>query len=244
MKVAVVSDIHGNLPALEAVFADIAGQGLEEVYCLGDIVGYGPDVDACCGSVSDRCRVVLLGNHDDAVVGRTSMRWFNAQAARALAYARAVIAPENLSYLASLPYVHVTETLFLAHSTPVSPEDWDYLGPDNVLENLAVVGSRIGLVGHSHLQGAFVYAPDGRCRFVSGLDHPEDLALGERGSIIVAGSVGQPRDGDPRASYVVLDPDRRAVLFRRCAYPVEETQRRIREAGLPEALATRLGLGW
>jgi diadenosine tetraphosphatase ApaH/serine/threonine PP2A family protein phosphatase len=244
MRVAIVSDIHGNLPALEAVFADIAAQGLEEVYCLGDIVGYGPDVDACCNLVRARCRIVLLGNHDDAVVGRTSTRWFNAQAARAVEYARAVIAPQNLSYLASLPYIHVTEKLYLAHSTPVRPEDWDYLEPDNLRENLAVVESRIGLVGHSHLQGAFVRVVDERCRFVSGLDHPEELALGERGCIIVAGSVGQPRDGDPRASYVVLDLDRRAVLFRRCTYPVEEAQRRIREAGLPEALAARLGLGW
>jgi predicted phosphodiesterase len=244
MRVAVISDIHGNAAALRSVLADIASQDVEETYCLGDIVGYGPDANSCCHLVRRHCRIVLLGNHDDAVVGRTSTRWFNEQAAAAVEYAQAVIAPGHLAYLSRLPHVHVSKELYLAHATPVRPQDWNYLGAENLRENLAEIDARIGLVGHSHLQGAFVYTREQHYRFVSGLKHPDELELGETESIIIAGSVGQPRDGDPRASYVILDLKRRAVLFRRCSYPLEDAQRRIREVGLPESLATRLGLGW
>jgi predicted phosphodiesterase len=244
MRIAVISDIHGNAAALRSVLADIASQGVAEAYCLGDIVGYGPDANSCCHLVRRHCRVALLGNHDDAVVGRTSTRWFNEQAAAAIGYAQAVIAPGHFGYLASLPRVHITEQLYMVHATPVRPEEWNYLAADNLYENLAEIDQRIGLVGHSHLQGAFVCTRPGQYRFVSGLKHPEELQLGEGGSIVIAGSVGQPRDGDPRASYVILDLSRRSVLFRRCTYPIEDAQRRIREVGLPESLAARLALGW
>ncbi len=244
LKLAVISDIHGNQPALEAVLADISGQGITAVYCLGDIAGYGPDVNACCTLVRAHCSVALLGNHDDAVLGRTSTRWFNSYAAQAIEYARHTISPENLSYLTGLPYTHVTETVYLSHGAPLQPQHWEYLGWDNLLENLEAVGSRLALSGHSHLHGAFIHSQQEQGHhFLSGLDHSAAVHLGEGGCLVIAGSVGQPRDGDPRASYVVLDADRRRLWFKRCAYAVAEAQRRIREAGLPERLAARLALG-
>jgi predicted phosphodiesterase len=250
LKIAVISDVHGNLEALQAVLTDIAAQGIASIYCLGDIVGYGPEVNECCALVKQHCAVSLLGNHDDAVLGRTPTDDFNAYAEEAIAYTRRVIHPGHLAYLASLPYTYVTDKLYLAHSTPESENDWDYLGPANLQRNLAIVGNRIGLVGHSHLQGVFIWSAQHRdWIYVAGLSHLDrEISLrehgSERGCIVVVGSVGQPRDHDPRAGYIILDPERRVLQFRRIAYPVEQAQRRLLEAGLPPFLAARLAQGY
>jgi diadenosine tetraphosphatase ApaH/serine/threonine PP2A family protein phosphatase len=246
LKIAVISDIHANLEGLRAVLADIAVQGITSIYCLGDIVGYGPDVNECCALVRQHCGVSLLGNHDDAVLGRTSTAYFNAYAVEAIEYTRRVIRREHLAFLSSLPYTHITDTLYLVHSTPESERDWDYLSPANVHRNLPIVGDRVGMVGHAHLQGAFVWSEQrGDWTDLAGLAHLDrEIALGDRGSIVVVGSVGQPRDNDPRAGYVILDPEHRVLRFKRVAYPVEKVQQRILDAGLPPFLAARLAQGY
>lgn len=242
--VAVISDIHGNQPALEAVLDDIRALGISTIFCLGDVTGYGPDVNECCDLIRAQCAVNLLGNHDAAVLGDIPISLFNTQAADAIRYARAVMTPRNTVYLSRLPLTVCTARLCLAHSTPWQPNRWHYLQAGNLEENLRFLASSIGLVGHSHLLGAYLWSDaDERWAYLPGTADSEEVAIGHRGGIVVAGSVGQPRDGDPRASYVVLDLERARLRFRRCTYPVALAQRRIVEAGLPAVLAARLAVG-
>lgn len=248
MSIAVISDIHGNLEGLEAVLEDIAGQGITTVYCLGDLIGYGVDVNPCCDLVREHCTITLLGNHDDAVLGRTPVACFNDFAARAIEYARDVLTEENREFLSCLPYEHIDDKLHLAHSTPYQPQAWHYLHLSSLRTNMAIIGDRIGLVGHSHLQG--VYLLSGKESGESWIYRPgltmldREVPVGPQGALVVVGSVGQPRDKDPRASYVIVDTSARILRFRRCPYPVEQTQRKILQAGLPDFLAARLALGW
>ena len=244
MSIAVISDIHGNLEGLLAVLDDIAGQGITTVYCLGDITGYGVDVNPCCELVREHCMITLLGNHDDAVLGRTPVARFNDLAARAIEYSRDVLTEENREFLSGLPYEHVDDKLHLAHSTPYQPRGWHYLSQSNLRRNIAIIGERIGLVGHSHLQGAFLWSGENWI-YRPGLTMLDrEVPVGPTGALVIAGSVGQPRDKDERASYVLVDASARTLRFRRCPYPVEQTQRKILQAGLPNLLAARLTLGW
>ncbi len=245
MTLALLADIHGNLQALEAVLEDIERQKVEAIYCLGDIVGYGADPNACCAIAEERFGLSLLGNHDDAVLGRTPLAFFNPYAAEAILYTQRVLEARHRSFLEGLPYVHATESLFLTHATPFEPRAWHYLDAHNLHRNLPIVGTRIGAVGHSHLQGAYVFSEaKGNWIYLAGLSHEDEpIPLGKRGCIVVVGGVGQPRDGDPRAAYTLLDVEAREVRFRRCPYDIGEAQRRIMAAGLPPFLAARLSVG-
>ena len=149
-----------------------------------------------------------------------------------------------MGYLSRLPLTVCTARLCLAHSTPWQPSQWHYLQAANLQDNLHFLAGGIGLAGHSHLLGAYLWSdPDASWKYLPGTLDSGDIAIGGRGGIVVAGSVGQPRDGDPRASYVILDLDRARLRFRRCTYPVAVAQRRIIEAGLPAVLAARLAVG-
>jgi diadenosine tetraphosphatase ApaH/serine/threonine PP2A family protein phosphatase len=248
VKIAVISDIHGNLEGLQAVLDDIAGQDVCTVYCLGDITGYGVDVNPCCDLVREHCAITLLGNHDDAVLGRTPIACFNDFAARSIEFARNTLAEDNREFLAGLPYEHVEDGLHLAHSTPYQPQAWHYLHQSSLRTNMAIIGDRIGLVGHSHLQGVYLFPgkeSGEKCIYRPGLSMLDrEVPIGPEGALVVAGSVGQPRDKDARASYVIVDASARTLRFRRCRYPIEQAQKKILQAGLPDFLAVRLALGY
>src|SRR5919205_112129 len=210
MRVAVVSDIHGNLHALRAVLDAVAGEEVDALWCLGDLVGYGPRPNECCAEVERTAQICLVGNHDLGVL-------------------------ERLQSLAS------AEEVELFHASPRDPV-WEYvLSDEAALAAFHLTSAPIVLVGHSHVSLAFVLE-DGA---IDGAAVPGgaeiDLASGR--FILNPGSVGQPRDGDPRAAYLVLDLDARRALHRRVSYPIERTQKEIRERGLPEALADRLAHG-
>jgi diadenosine tetraphosphatase ApaH/serine/threonine PP2A family protein phosphatase len=241
LRVAVISDIHGNLHALEAVLDAIAETDVEEIWCLGDLVGYGPRPNRCCTTVRDRTALCLSGNHDLGVLGLIDLSEFSYDAAAAAYWTRDVLEPDARAYLEGLEPSGTAPEVELYHASPRDPV-WEYvLTAEAAAEALAATSAPVVLVGHSHvalallLQGSNVgggLAPDGT-----------ELDLGEARWLLNPGSVGQPRDGDPRAAWLLLDLDAGRASFRRVPYPIERTQQEIRERGLPDALAERLAEG-
>jgi diadenosine tetraphosphatase ApaH/serine/threonine PP2A family protein phosphatase len=240
VRIAVLSDIHGNLEALEAVLQDAESAGAAALYSLGDIVGYGPCPARCIEIVRSRAAVSLVGNHDAAVAGLTPLEWFNEYARRAVEWTRGCLDAGHVDYLGSLPYTHREPDLVLAHASPVEPERWHYIhGPADVDEPFSAFSESLCFVGHSHRPG--IYAVGTR-REPERCGTRTKLGKGLR-HLVNAGSVGQPRDGDARAAYVLFDEERGTVELRRVPYAVARTQQRMRAAGLPPFLIERLAAG-
>lgn len=242
MRACVVSDIHGNLHAFEAVLEAVAGEGPDELWCLGDLVGYGPRPSECTLLAAERADVCLVGNHDLGVLGTIDLDLFTPDAAETARWTASRLEPDARAYLESLAPQADRADVGLFHASPRDPV-WEYvMTAEAAAGSLIAATHALTLVGHSHLALQFSLsgsvldgglAPDGT---VLALDRAERRLLNP-------GSVGQPRDGDPRAAYLVLDLDAGRATFRRVAYPVERTQAEIREHGLPESLAARLEHG-
>jgi diadenosine tetraphosphatase ApaH/serine/threonine PP2A family protein phosphatase len=240
VRIAILSDIHGNLEALEAVLADIDRSGTAALYSLGDIVGYGPNPAACIEIVRRRAAVSLIGNHDAAVAGLTALEDFNEFARWAVAWTARHLDAGQIEYLGSLPYTQRAPAGLFVHASPIEPERWHYIhGRADVDENFAAFSERLCFVGHSHRPGIYAF-PGGQSVVRHGVR--EVLLPGQR-YLINVGSVGQPRDRDARASYVLYDDAEGSLEMRRVAYPVEKTQERMRAAGIPAFLVDRLGAG-
>jgi predicted phosphodiesterase len=242
MKVAVISDIHANRQAFEATLEAIAATDATEVWCLGDLVGYGADPDACVELAREHAAVCLAGNHDLAVTGELSLGEFSKGAGVAAQWTKEVIAPENLEFLKSLRPQAEESSIGLYHASPRDPV-WEYVLSALLAEMcLDIQPQRIGLIGHSHVALSFVRQPD---QLTTGEPRRDgtrlDLGAGEW--LINPGSVGQPRDGDPRAAWAVLDLDAPAVTFHRSEYDVAGAAAAIRAARLPDSLAERLEYG-
>jgi diadenosine tetraphosphatase ApaH/serine/threonine PP2A family protein phosphatase len=242
MRVAVVSDIHSNLHALEAVLAAIDAEAPEEVWCLGDLVGYGPRPNECCAALAERVDVCLAGNHDLGVIGTIDLAEFGGEAGIAARWTRDVLEPEARGLLEPLEPLATAHGVALYHGSARDPV-WEYVLTDEAaLATLGLAGSPLVLVGHSHVALRVVRSGDGELD--GGLAAAgTELELDGAQALLNPGSVGQPRDGDPRAAYLLLDLDARRASFRRVEYDIERTQRDMREAGLPELLAARLELG-
>jgi diadenosine tetraphosphatase ApaH/serine/threonine PP2A family protein phosphatase len=241
MRVAVVSDIHSNLPALEAVLAATEDDAPDELWCLGDLVGYGPHPNECCAAVAERADVCLAGNHDLAVRGTIDLAEFHGEAGLAASWTREVLQPEWQALLDRLEPEGAAHGVALYHGSARDPI-WEYvLSDEAALATLAIATVPLVLVGHSHVALLVVESGDHLDGGVAAAGTELELA-GAR-AVLNPGSVGQPRDGDPRAAYLLLDLDAERASFRRVEYDVERTQRDMREAGLPEMLAARLELG-
>lgn len=242
MQVAIVSDIHGNRHALEAVLADTCAHGAEEVWCLGDLVGYGAEPDACVELVRAHCALVLAGNHDLAVTGALAVDEFSPNAATAARWTREAIAPAHLEYLRGLFPQATRGALGLYHASPRDPV-WEYV-LSTVLAELCLDAApeRVCFVGHSHVALSFV-RPAGAAATGTPREADETAMLDASEWILNPGSVGQPRDGDPRAAWLLLDTDAWRAQWRRTPYDVEGAARAILDAGLPRSLADRLGYG-
>jgi diadenosine tetraphosphatase ApaH/serine/threonine PP2A family protein phosphatase len=241
MRVAVVSDIHGNLHALRAVLDAVAAEGVDALWCLGDLVGYGPRPNECCAEIERAASLCLVGNHDLGVLGRIPLAEFSDDAAAAARWSQSLLGGEARTFLERLESRATAEDVELFHASPRDPV-WEYVLSDEVaLTSFRLTSAPVVLVGHSHVALAFVLENGG----VDGAVVPggAEIDLADGRFILNPGSVGQPRDGDPRAAYLVLDLDARRALHRRVAYPIERTQQEIRERGLPEALADRLAHG-
>jgi diadenosine tetraphosphatase ApaH/serine/threonine PP2A family protein phosphatase len=245
MRVATITDIHANLSALEAVLAAIEESGVEEIWCLGDLLGYGADPDACADLVRERCAVSLVGNHDLAVLGALDISAFSEAAAEAVAWTRENVEERTLTLLRELDPSGLREDVELYHASPRDPI-WEYvLSGEQANACFDVQSRRIALIGHSHVS-LFFMRPSVEKRAEIRGDRAEggallDLASGEW--LINPGSVGQPRDGDPRAAWLELDTTEETARFHRVAYDIERAAGAIVAAGLPRRLADRLHTG-
>jgi predicted phosphodiesterase len=241
MRVAVISDIHGNLAALEAVLAALDADPVEAVWCLGDVVGYGPQPNDCCDLVRERASVTLCGNHDLAVRGTIDLEEFSGDAGIAARWTQTVLRDDVREWLNGLTPLGEAEGVALFHGSARDPV-WEYvLSDESAVATLLLTSQQLVLVGHSHvalqvalrgteLEGGL--APVGTV-----------LGLGEARWLLNPGSVGQPRDGDPDAAYLVLDLDAKTATYRRVGYDVARTQSAMHDVGLPEQLALRLAVG-
>ena len=246
MRVLVVSDIHANLAALEAVLEDAAQFRYDAVWCLGDTVGYGPEPDACIARIRKLNAATVAGNHDWAALGRMDVDDFNPEAGWGVLWTRNHVSADNLAWLSSLPSQPVVNGAFtLTHGSPRDPL-WEYiLYPSTAQANFGHFTTPYCLVGHTHVPTLYILE---QARPTPGVVKPKAGQLfaltGDHRIILNPGSVGQPRDSDPRAAYAILDTDAATWLPRRVAYPIEVTQAHMRAAGLPERLINRLAFGW
>lgn len=244
MRYLIISDIHANLAAFEAVLNDAGDFG--KIWCMGDLVGYGPDPNECIEKLREFDHLCVAGNHDWAVLDRLSLEDFNPDAQKACLWTRERLTPHNHDYLASLPTVLIEEGFTLVHGSPRQPV-WEYvLYPSIARPNFKHFGTQCCFIGHTHVPVIFQLVPQEFGEYCELVQPPLNgpIPLGEHRLLINPGSVGQPRDGDPRASYAILDIEHLTIEYRRIPYPIEKTQRCMEEAGLPERLISRLSLGW
>lgn len=242
MRIAVISDIHGNARALSSVFRDVEAAGVDEVWCLGDTVGYGPRPNECCTLVAQRTTVCLCGNHDLLALGRdVSPEDFNPEAAAAGAWTASVLDERSRAFLESLRPHAVTQLAQLFHASARDPV-WEYvLGEEAARGTLDATDAAIVLVGHSHVPLAVSLLDGALEGGMAPAGH--EVSLEEGRWLLNPGSVGQPRDGDPHAAWLLIDVVAGRASFRRVAYEVAETQAEMLGEGLPASLAERLARG-
>ncbi len=245
MRIAAITDIHANLPALEAVLTATEAAGVEEVWCLGDVVGYGVEPDACASLVRERCEICLVGNHDLAVLGSLDIASFSEAAALAVEWTRANIGDGALEFLRELNPQGARGGIGLFHASPRDPV-WEYvLSGEQASAGMDASAQRIGLIGHSHV-ALFFSRPDASEEDGTRGAQASDgalLDLSQGDWLLNPGSVGQPRDGDPRAAWLELDSETETACFHRVPYDIERAAAPIAEAGLPSRLADRLYSG-
>jgi predicted phosphodiesterase len=245
MKLAIISDIHGNLPALEAVLADVDSFGPDEVWCLGDVVGYGAEPNECAELVAERCTVCLAGNHDLAVLEAIDISTFSPAAAEAAQWTSAQLADGPREFLSGLHAADESREVALYHASP-RDHVWEYvLWPEQAGECIAKQAKRVALIGHSHIALCFHAADDGDADATEGaqVSAGTKLEIGDGRWLLNPGSVGQPRDGDPRAAWLELDTGDWSATYRRTEYEIERAAESIAAAGLPEHLGKRLFVG-
>lgn len=239
MKIALFGDIHANLEALETVLADAKAQGCTSYVCLGDVVGYNANPSECLEIIRNMGCPVVKGNHDEDAGGDHSLEMMNPIAAEALQWTREQLNPEQREFLARMRMVRQVEDFTIVHSTLDQPNVWNYVtNKFDAMSNFSYQFTQVCFHGHTHVPRVFV-------RSAKVHDAPADSIAIEDGMkyFINAGSVGQPRDGDWRASYCIYDMDAKLVYFRRLEYDIETTKKKIIDAGLPAALALRLPEG-
>jgi predicted phosphodiesterase len=241
LKYAILADIHANLLALEAVLADILARGgVDEYWCLGDIVGYGPNPSECIEIAQTYEFLSIAGNHDWAAIGKIDIQEFNLEAAAAIRWTRKQLKQEDIRFLENLPQRIEKDNFTLAHGSPREPI-WEYiLSSFTAEENLRYFKTSYCLVGHSHLP--LLFECNDHCSFSEILPGTE-IYLGDKRLIINPGSVGQPRDNDPRASYTLCNNNLRTVTLYRVEYDLRGVQAKMIQAGLPERLISRLTNG-
>jgi predicted phosphodiesterase len=239
MRVLVISDVHSNITALDAVLA--AAGTVDVVWHLGDIVGYGPDPDAVVARLREVGSIGVRGNHDAAAVGGNEIDWFNTDARRAMLWTREAMGSATVAWLRDQPETRVVGEFTLVHGSPRDPL-WEYiLSRDVARANIEVLETRHGLHGHTHVPIAWA-SVGGRIGLTQPLDG-EAVRVGDAQSLLNPGSVGQPRDGIPSASWMILDTDAAIASWHRVDYDIGAVQERMRTAGLPARLIERLSFG-
>jgi diadenosine tetraphosphatase ApaH/serine/threonine PP2A family protein phosphatase len=243
MRYAIIADIHANLDAFKAVLVDIGNKGkVEGVWCLGDIVGYGPEPHQCLELLRQVSHVCVVGNHDLAAVGNIDTSEFNPDAATAVQWTAKQLTPRDVTYIRSLPRVIKKDDFTLVHGSPREPI-WEYvMSISGARENFVYFNTKFCLLAHTHTPMVFSLDKTDSCSF-SQFSTDKELVLGEERLIINPGAVGQPRDGDPRASYAIYDSETRKFWLYRVPYDVAATQAKMVEQRLPMRLVARLSHG-
>lgn len=241
MKTAFISDVHGNLEALTAVTQSLRDEGVSRVLFLGDIVGYGANPGECIEIVREIADTILAGNHDWAAVDKTDTSSFNAAAQAAVAWTKSVLTAADKAFLSQLSLNEETKDFFCVHATPLHPEAWGYIVNDrDASQSFAHFSESLCFVAHSHYPTVFILTDKNR------INSERTAHLSIRAGcryIINSGSVGQPRDGNPAASYGIYDTDKKEYRLLRVEYDIALAQKKILDAGLPPFLAHRLALG-
>lgn len=241
MRLALLSDIHANLEALQAVLKDLESQKVDQIVCLGDVVGYGCDPAACLDLVRKHCSVTLMGNHEYATLGLLEDHTLNEVARASIIWTRSQVDDRLMKLMGQFPMTHRIDTLQLVHASPHEPELWHYiLTPPAARRAFEATDAWICFFGHSHLPTIFSLSEDGQCRSRFGHDfQPFD----ENRYMVNVGSVGQPRDDDPRSCYVIYDSDTVDVYYRRVAYDYTVTQKKMAAVNSPALLIERIAVG-
>jgi diadenosine tetraphosphatase ApaH/serine/threonine PP2A family protein phosphatase len=240
VKIGIVSDLHANGDAFDAVLENAGVEGVEAWWCLGDIVGYGAEPDKVVDAVRAIGAVCVAGNHDQAAASLISTRLFNKNAALAARWTGEHLNADNMAWLAGLPLVEVQGDVRLVHATPSAPDEWNYcMRVEDAALELRSFPETMCMIGHSHYPGVFEQDGDD-IRYTRA--HELRLREGRR-YLVNVGSVGQPRDGDPRSAYLIYDTESGLLRHVRVAYDVEAAQAKIVAAGLPPFLASRLATG-
>jgi predicted phosphodiesterase len=241
MRYGILSDIHSNLEALEAVIAAYKDESIERYFCLGDVVGYAANPGECIKEVKALHSIMVAGNHDWAAVNLSSAECFNPQAAQAVFWTRSNLDDKNKSFLKSQELVYQNEDLVLAHGTLDHPQDFNYMADGFIAgESFKLMRGNICFVGHTHVPGVFIQDKDGCIHY----NESDYCQLKEDNKYIVnAGSVGQPRDGNPKAVYCIYDTQKREVRIKRIGYDIKTARKKIIASGLPVFLGDRLLAG-
>lgn len=242
MRYALISDVHGNIEALTQMLATLAERDIDKYICLGDVVGYGADPEACCNRVRELGAITLLGNHDAAVSGRMDYSYYYDAAREALDWCRDRLSEDNLAWLEGLPYTHREGDLEFSHGSPLDPEEYAYIFSPDQARDLAIHKADLAkatFIGHSHLTK--VFALDG----TTAMDvvAPKFTLKPELKYVITVGSVGQPRDYDPRSCAGIYDTETATFEFVRVDYDIDSQRQKIIDAGLSQNFGTRLLLG-
>jgi diadenosine tetraphosphatase ApaH/serine/threonine PP2A family protein phosphatase len=244
VRYLILSDLHANWEALDAVSRGAAGL-YDRALCCGDLVGYGADPNPVVDWVRANCPLVVRGNHDKACTGRDDLEWFNPVARAAALWTLEALTPENAAYVRELPQGPLAENGFqLVHGSPFDEDEY-VLAADEANQAFGYLETRLAFFGHTHVQGGFVWNHS-RVETIlcSARGESQELEVDpDCAYLINPGSVGQPRDGNPRAAYVLYDVDNRRVTYCRVDYDVERAQQKIRDSGLPTILADRLSMG-
>jgi len=245
VRYLIVSDLHSNWQALEAVVREAAG-GYDQALCCGDLVGYGADPNLVVDWVRASCAVVVRGNHDKVSTGQEDLEWFNPVARKSALWTQENLTPANIEYIRALPKGPVLLDGFqVLHGSPFDEDEY-VMAAGEASQAFGYLESRLAFFGHTHVQGGFIWNQS-RVETIlatSARRRRQEMKIdAECGYLVNPGSVGQPRDSDPRAAYALYDSSARTVVYGRVAYDVAAAQKKIREAGLPPILADRLGKG-
>ena len=245
MRIGILGDVHANLEALTAVVRALRDEGVDEWVQVGDLVGYGPQPSECIDLVRELGCLVCLGNHDAAAVGLLDIGYFNQFAREAILWTQANLRAEDISYLRSLPLVAKKEPYTVVHGSLHEPAEFGYvISPVEAAESLALQETFACFVGHSHVPAVHQQVVAGSRGLESTYQCEEPVSVARAVRVLMnVGSVGQPRDEDPRAAYGLLDLESKTACVRRVAYDIAGVQKKIRAAGLPAMLANRLSMG-
>jgi len=241
MLYGICSDIHSNATAFKAVLESMHDNGVERKVCLGDIVGYGVDTDECVDLVRENMDFCLIGNHDSVAVKNESSEGFNPYAKQAIEWTQKHLSKESISYIRSLPYIHEENDICFVHASPLSPADWVYVTDlEDALNAFDHFSERYCFVGHTHSPVIIASRPLAIPKI---LDEYEYVIANTERLLVNVGSVGQPRDRDPRACWCLLDTETKCVRLIRVNYDIRETQNRMKKQGMPSFLIDRLSVG-